>query len=69
MELAPCQLPGVWIFKVGPEFKKNILWTPDLGPTAAVVFFLMSSDYKLRIQQSNKVVRLKWGQKVKKGKQ
>jgi len=66
-KLAPRQLPGVWNFKVGPEFKK-ILWTPDLSPIALLPSLsLMSSAYALRIQQSNKVVRLKRGQKVKKG--
>jgi len=40
---------------------------PYLSPIAAIVS-LKSSAYELRIEQTNKVVRLKWGQKVMKGK-
>ena len=40
---------------------------PYLSPIAAVVS-LKSSAYEMRIEQTDKVVRLKWGQKVMKGK-
>ena len=67
-ELAPHHLLGVWIFKVGHEFKKKKRIVDPYFSPAAAVGSLMSSVYELRIQQSNKVVRLKWGHKVKKGK-